>query len=308
MIIFNALLKKFIKIVNFLVIIMAKVDSFKELSKKQDELLKKDFYFGSIGLLTLNLDKENYRFHSRLGANEAGASYPIFLSAWQEFKSENLSLKIKRGNDGVFNLALEILSKKFSYLKSKVQYRQEKGSTRPSVSLEYLHDSLRASAEFTLGSIHGSLTFGRPEIGLGIEGLVDLEHGKANLSTIAGWWFKENSKFLLKHETVDSNPLALGKFEASFYRKIEENFELASKVKCDWVDKAIDIEAVGNYKCDKNHSVKGKVSSLGKIAFAWKNLLSENINTIVSAETSADSLFRHSFQDIKFGFRLNINQ
>ena len=115
------------------------------------------------------------------------------------------------------------------------------------------------------------------------------------------------SKFLIKHSTVDSNPWDLGKFEIGMYRKVDSNLKLAAKVKCDWIDKATEFEVGGDYTIDSNNSLKAKVNSSGKLDFAWRNALSKTINAVISAETTTDTLFSHSFQDIKFGFRLNIS-
>lgn len=287
---------------------MVKLESFKDLSKKQDDLLKKNFYIGSIGLVTLSISRENHTFHGRLGENESGASFPLFLSAWQEYKSDSWALKLKRGNHGVFNLGLEVFPKSLNNFNAKFSYQQEKGSTKPSLIINFANDKVKASAELTQGSVYNSFTCGTPKVGGGLETAADLEHGKFSLAALALWWGEKHSRFVAKHETVDSNPFTFGKFDLGMYRKIDKSLKIAANVKCNWVDKATDIEMSGEYQTDSNGSIKGKINSAGTIGAAWKKTFSPSICTVINAETSSESLFAHSFLDIKFGFRLNITQ
>ena len=287
---------------------MVKLESFKDLSKKQDHLLTKGFYVGSISLLTLKINRDNYRFHGRLGENEPGASFPLFLSAWQQYKVDTWGVKLKRGNDGVFNLGVKLYPKKFSQITAKFQYRQEKGSTLPSLTVNFANPNVKVTTEVTQGSLHTNLTAGTPTYGAGFEAFADFEHAKVSLSNVAAWWAEKGSRFVVKHETVDSNPFAVGKFEIGMFRKINVDTKMAAKVKCNWVDKATEIHLAGEYKQNPESVWKTKINSFGAIGAAWKKVFSPSISTVISAETSLDSLFGHSFQDIKYGFRLNLTQ
>lgn len=285
---------------------MSELEAYKDLCKKQGNLLRKDFYFGSLFLVKFGIARGAYKFSGRLSENEPGASYPLYLSGWQEYTKEEWSLKAKKASDGSLRIALDLSPKKYQNLKVKAQYRQVSGN--PSIGFEYLHSKARANCEVTCGSAHCNLVFGSKKLGFGAEGLVDYNTLKPSLTSLACWWVHKHSRLVLKHENVDSNTISLGKFDISLYQKVDSNTKFAASAKIDCVGKALDIEAGGENKWDATTTGKWKIDSSGKIALALKKQWSDALTSVLSAETSSETLKNHAFRDTKFGIRLNINQ
>ena len=281
---------------------MSKVDSFFNLCKKQEDLINKDFYFGSTFLTTLTLVSKNSRFHSRVGLNEPHASYPVFASAWQELKSGPYTYKGKKVSDGGLKLSVSYAPPTYPELTIKANYIQVTDS--PNLILQYSSQSLNLNFKSKLDSFELSATAGTEKYGFCSQ--IQNQYKKIlPLSALLGCWLQgSNYRFILKHR-IDEQNWSVGTTTLSIYQDIE-SLSLASFGKFCWLDKTFDLNLGLKYKIDESNSIKSKINK-DKLGLVWFKYWSPKINTSLSGELDIQSYPIKCFKDSSFGFRVNFN-
>jgi hypothetical protein len=282
---------------------MSSLDSFKELTKDHEDLLRKDFYFGRLMIVTLSAYRNSSEFHSRLSLNESGANYPVFASAWERLTWGDLSLKGKKQSDGKLKLSSSYTSPSYP-LKVTLNYQQVSESSN--IQLEYKTSSL--FLELLCKPEVFSLSFNTGNSSFGFGGLFSSDYLSflPKSPTLILWSKVSNSKFFLKHQSQDSNLLKPGTIEFGLLKK-QEKTEIASSAKYIWGSKSLFLSVGGLYKIDSQTSMKGRIASNGRVGLVHMHKLSESISSKISLETPCFPFRPNGINDLKFGLRLDLN-
>lgn len=284
---------------------MAKLDNFTGLTKTQEDLLKKYYCFGSLGLLNLNVVNDAFTFHTRVAQrSEQGTR----ASAWLQYKNDLLLLKAKKRNDKFSHYKLELTpTKVIENLKAifECKLAAGEGKNDASVALEYSSEKFKEKITYLThqNAVRLQLTAGKPEVGFGLDAKVKIEGFQVENVTPAFWWFKDGARLVVKH--VGNDFKSFGSFEASFFQAISGDTNFGSKVVTNWNSKATTIEVGGDYKYDANTLVKAKINSVGNIGMALTKTLSDKLRVSVATEYKAQSLLAHSNDGYKFGLRFD---
>ena len=288
---------------------MVKLENFKDLTIKQENLLKKNYSFGSVGLLNLNIKNNDLTFHSRI--SEKADKGPL-ASASLEYKNDFISLKGKKRNDTFSYYKLEVTPNKvIKDFKAVLDCKILKSDSfvDSSVAVEYKHEKFLGKLAYLTQTnvVNAQVTIGKPEYGVGFDGKLDVGTKQLAGLTTALWWFKKNSRLVFKHIGTNAELFALGNFELSYYQKISPLAHIGSKVSTNWKSKVTEIEVGGDYKFDRNTLIKGKINSEGNIGLSFARSLSSQLKATIATEINTDNLVRHSSKGYKLGVRFDFN-
>jgi hypothetical protein len=287
---------------------MAKLETFSNLTRPQEDLLKKYYCFGSLALLNVNIVNDKFTFHTRL--SERHSEHPR-ASAWLQFKNDLVSVKAKKRNDRFSHYRLEVTPSKLSqYLKAMFECKllPEGGSTDASLNVEYNHERCKTKWSYLTAKnlVRLQANLGRGDYGLGLEAKLDLDSLAISEHVLAFWWFKGNSRLVTKHlgKAFDQ----VGDFEVSYLHGVSETATLASKVVTRWASRSTSLEVGGEYKYDGNTLLKGKVNSDGRLALALSKSVTPTLRVSAASELSASSLLTNHADTYKFGLRFDFTQ
>ncbi|CAG9324835.1 unnamed protein product [Blepharisma stoltei] len=291
---------------------MVKLENYSGLTKKQEDLLKKHYCYGSFALLNINLSQSDFVFHTRAAAKHPNTLVPILASSWLQMRNNSLSLKSKLRTDGLTHFIFEMSPKSIienTKLKAEWKVSQVKGvqNAEPSATLEYSHPSAKAKLTFVENPLQlkGNLTIGKPQYGVGLDGKFDLTSQKLSGYNFALWFFRKHSKVVLKHVGTNADELALGNVELSYYQKLSPLAHFGSKVTTKLAGGETSIEFGGDYKYDENTLLKGKLNTDGKLGLAMSRQLNKAMTFTVGSEIDTKEVAANRFHDYKLGFRLD---
>ncbi|OMJ66205.1 hypothetical protein SteCoe_37044 [Stentor coeruleus] len=284
---------------------MAKLENFTGLTKSQEDLLKKYYCFGSLGLLNFNVANNTFTFHTRIAERKEQVTR---ASAWLQYKNDLFLLKAKKRNDRFSHYKLELTpSKAIQNFKAIFECKLTGAESKndASVAVEYNHEKFKEKITYfnNQNSLRFQITTGKPEYGFGLDAKLKLEDKEFENLTSAFWWAKSGARLVVKH--VGKDYKSFGNFEASFFQAISPLANLASKVVTDWNTKATTVEVGGDYKYDDSTFVKGKINSNGNLALALTRTLNNKLRASIATEYKAQSLLAHSNEGYKFGIRFD---
>lgn len=288
---------------------MVKLENFSGLTKKQEDLLKKNYCFGSAGLLNINVVNSNMTFHSRVSEkpNESPRA-----SAWLQFRNDLFLVKGKKRNDKFSYYKLEVTPTEFvKNFKAifECKLKGSDGTKDPSISAEYNHEQARGKLTYYTdpSSLRAQVTFGKPEFGAGLDTKFQLDSKTFTSYNAAVWWVKKGSKLVLKHIGTNSETFALGNFEVSYFQKLNKDTHLGSKVVANCESKEMTLEVGGDYKYDANTIMKGKINSVGNIGLAFSRAINERLRATIATEVNSQSLISHSCDGYRLGVRFDFS-
>lgn len=284
---------------------MAKLETFSNLTRPQEDLLKKYYCFGSLALVNVNIVNDKFTFHTRL--SERHAEHPR-ASAWLQFKNDLFLVKGKKRNDRFSHYKLEVTPAKLSKdLKAVLECKLVPDGSAPDASLNVEYNKERCKSKWTYFTAKHLLrmqnTFGRGDYGLGLEAKADLESLALTDHTVAFWWFKDSSRLVAKH--IGKSFETLGDFEVSYLHRVNDSATLASKVTTKWASRSTALEVGGEYKYDESTWLKGKLNSDGKAALALTKTLTSTLRVSAATELAASSLLTQHADTYKFGLRFD---
>ena len=287
---------------------MAKLETFSNLTRPQEDLLKKYYCFGSLALLNVNVANDKFTFHTRL--SERHGEHPR-ASAWLQFKNDLFLVKGKKRNDRFSHYKLELTpAKLLQNLKAVFECKILPDGVSPDASLNVEYNIEKCKSKWTYFTNKNVLrvqnTFGRGDYGLGVEAKADLESLALTDHILAFWWFKDSSRLVAKHAGKSFDKL--GEFEVSYLNHVNDSATLASKVTTKWASRTTALEVGGEYKYDENTWLKGKLNSEGKAALALTKTLTSTLRVSAATELTASSLLTQHADTYKFGVRFDFTQ
>jgi len=292
---------------------MAKLESFSGLTRKQEDLLKKNYCFGALAMAYFKVQKPEFCFKAR-GSQSSGPSKNLLVagSSSIEYKRNTSVFKFKRSTEGVFNYSIEYVPEA---LAKELKLGAESQLTRPTQKLEnsgfleYCHPNARGKLSISDSplTLKGALTLGYPEYGLAVDTKFDLNSQKLTTYNAALYWFRKHRKIVVKHLSKNPEILELGDVLVSYYQKLDSKTHIGSSVSFNAHNKTTSVEFGGDYKIDESTKLKGKVATNGIVSVAYQKQLSDSLGITVASQVDAKKVSSNSINDFKFGFRLDFN-
>jgi hypothetical protein len=293
---------------------MVRLEGYSSLSKKQEDLLKLGFSYDRQALVTVTSDAPDLRFKARAAHLKPSATTPVLASTSVHFKKDLLTFTAKRRSDSLSHFIFEYTPKdlipnlKFKS-EARITHSASGDRVEPSATVDYSHTLGKAKLTVSdnPGVAKASVTFGKPEYGVGLDGKFEFGLGRFTGYNVAGWWFRKHAKLVVKHVGTDKSNYAVGDCVMSYYQKLTPLTHLASLVKVNWPTKNTYIEVGGDYKYDDKTLLKAKTNSDGKVGLAFIHKLSSNLKVTLATEVDSKKVTSASVTDYAFGFRLDFN-
>jgi Eukaryotic porin len=287
---------------------MVKLEEFRNLNKKENDLLNKNYCSNTFAGLKACLKQDDIMFVTK--AYQLKSSN-LLLSALLEYKKNNLLVKINKKSDGLAYFLLEYSPIQIPNLLASLEYKlinkgTQKKST-PGLIINYFNEKakFRAVLQDNPLIINFSLTAGMPEYGLGLDWKFALTSQKYTEYSIATWWFKKNSRLIAKYTGTE---LSNSTLELSYYLKINPSLRAASLVTTNWANKATSIRIGADYKFDEITKFKGNIDSNGKIQISMQRKLTDQLDIILGSRLDTKEITSNAINEYSFGFIINFNK
>lgn len=279
---------------------MAQLDSFRELTRPQEELLKKDFYSGSLFLLNTCFEKSNSVFNAKIRLNEPGSAMPVFMSAWERINWDNIRIKGKKRSDGNLTLGLDYDFKDYP-INAKINYVQV--TDKSNLKVQYKGSSLVLELLCKPDQFSFSFNLGKKSFGLAGEVSSDYSLAPSSHSLVL-WGKSRSSTYFLKHKTLNDSLLTPGHFEFGFIKSIGQS-HLSASAQYLPLTKSLSLSLSALHELSSQSSVKALLSSDGKISLVHTHRLSPALAFKSQCEFSSYPVPCLQTSDLKLGFCLD---
>ena len=288
---------------------MAKLESYSNLTKPQDDLMKKNFCVGQDLALSIYARSAGVivksSFKQKIDALH-GSSH--FGSTYFQYKGPALTLKQELGSNSLSKTTVEYIPEKYPQFKDKfeVESNVNENLEKHSISVEYTHEKLKGKLavadDFTvkLSGVFGLKSY----FGGGIDLAFDTNRKRFNGYNAALWLFKEDYKAVLKHVSTNKKGYSLGNLVASVYLPKVKDLEIAAVGSYTVQNGEYSVQGVVQKKLENGNLVKARTDLNGLVGFALRNKLSSAITVVSAAEFNIFDASR----SLKFGLRLKFNQ
>lgn len=285
---------------------MAQLESFANLSKLQEDLCKKNFCVGQDLALSAYAKasgltvKSSYKQKGVEGKEASTSGSTYFM-----YKNANFSVKQELSSTSLVKSSVEYSPESKSNLKAKAEFESQNERQKISLSLESIHDRCRCKAtvvnDFTSKL---NVVFGRNNAGGGFDVLFDPSQKRLTTYNAAFWYFKDNYRTVIKHESLDKNAYSLGNLIATFYSSKRQNILLGGSVKYNHSEKNLFLELAGQKKLDDKTLVKAKLNQCGYLWLALRSKVSEKVTVVTGAKLN---MFIKT-SPFEYGIRIKFNQ
>lgn len=286
---------------------MARLESFTNLSRKQEDLLNKGYCYGTLGLAVFSHRTADLLFKTRIGKRFGGA---VVSNMSGSFKHGDLTFTPKQKTDGSHLVSFEYNPDKDNKLKGELKLVTDaKGavvSNEPTISVEHSQDNLKVKVAVTKGPVAKlNGTFGRTDIGFGVETKLALNALALPKLNLASWYNLSKTNMLFKLDGLDIVERTVEKISASLLLNVNPTVRFGSLVTFDEKTKTVSAEFGGDYQLTEKTLVKGKVDNVGTIGVAVHQQLNEHVKLSIASQVASAKVVGNALSDFKFGFRFD---
>jgi hypothetical protein len=282
---------------------MAKLESFADLTKLQEDLLKKNFCLAQ----------------------------PLALSLYARSGTLSVKSSMKQTSSSSHGLAyIQLLTNRFKAkqefascgsVKSLVEYTPE---TRPELKLKAELESSRSTelqkasftVEKTLENHRHKLVFADNmtvrfsgvhrlgAFGVGGDFLFDLGPMRLTTYNAALWLCRDNLRAVLKHESTNTREFVPGNLVGSVFVSQFRGLALGGTVKLALAQQEVTASAGLETKVGENNVVKARIDSERNLGIAIRSKVNEKVTVVVASQAGVGE----RKAPLKFGLRVKINQ
>lgn len=296
---------------------MVRIEDYSDLNRKQRELLSKGFNYKSPFLGSFSFEEKGIVFrvkasdknplaslaslykqagHSTVGSQSITHTYGNFL------------LRAKRGKDEV------------SYMSLTYNPQEVPGdlklitliSTKSKPSLEVIYNHSNAVTRFKLDTIYNlnaRASLGKPELGAGFKGNLNLQELSLSKYEFGFWWFKKHRKMVAKHiYTGKYRTMILDRLLFSYYQKLNPTTHLAGSARLNLNSLDFFLEFGARHQLDDTNFIKAKLNSKGQLSLAHSINLLTLLHFNTSAQIDLRKLSSDAVNSYKLGIRLDFKK
>ncbi|OMJ80641.1 hypothetical protein SteCoe_19076 [Stentor coeruleus] len=285
---------------------MAQLESFANLSKLQEDLCKKNFCVAQDMALTAYAKasgltvKTSYKQKTQEGKGTASSGSTYFL-----YKNSNFTVKQELASSSLVKSSVEYVPESKPHLKYKAEFETLGDNEKIALSLESVHQKCRYKAVLVDDiTAKFNVVFGHSHVGGGFDVLFDLGPMRFTTYNAAFWYFKDNYRAVIKHESVNKTGYSLGNIVASFYSSKRADVLLGGAVKFNYFDRNLYIELASQKKINDTTLVKSKLNQCGYLWLALRSKFTEKVTFVAGAKFN---IFLKT-SPFEYGFRVKFNQ
>lgn len=282
---------------------MAKLESYSNLSKLQEDLWKKNFCSNFNLGLSLYSKTSDLTVKSSFTQNSSDKGHTTFGSTYFQYKTPQWLFKDQFTSASLLKSTIEYVPPQVPQAKLKVELETSKPEVyKSNISGEYSHANYKAKgALVNFNDLKLSSVFGSNGNGLGIDLVFKLDTKNLSALGLALWTYKPTWRGVLKYTCVDKDSLALGDVSGSLYLARCENYSFGAAV--GWKNQALSVQGVGQWNVKDGQIVKARVDQDGKLGLALRT----KVGGVTFVNGTEFSLLDHT-GTFKYGFRVKINQ
>lgn len=293
---------------------MALLESFTNVTKLSDDLLKKNFCLGQNLAVSLYASKDNFNFKTSF--KQASDPNTTSTSTYFQYKGQNLSIKQEfSGSNTESSNKLEPLSKLKTtaeytseskpYLKGKLELDSGAGYQKNTLSAEVTKVNYRYKVGLSDDAVFKlSGVYGKSEIGAGLELTYDLGPVRLTQYNAAFWFNKNNWRGVLKHESSNPREYELGNLVGSLYLRSIYKCSVGVRGLVNLSNATRSLSLAAENRLDQNNLIKARLNSEGNLALALRSRVSKLVQLTAAMEFKP--LDKQS--EVNYGLRIKLNQ
>jgi hypothetical protein len=285
---------------------MVRLESYSSLTRKQEDLFKKNYCYNSFGLATFSHQTSDLLFKTRVARQFKG---PVKFNLSGAFKHGDFTFTPKQKTDGSQLLAFDFTPDKDNKLRGELKLVTEAGAVKtqePTLSVEHSRDNARVKLALTSDlSAKFSGTFGQTDLGFGVDTKVSLNALATPTFNLAGWYNLSRTNSVFKAEGLDLTTRTVSKLSASTYLNISPFVRAGSLITFDIKEKTVSTTFGAEYQLTDKTLLKGKLDNAGTVAVALQQSLSSHVKLGIASQVETAKVVAGSYSDFKFGFRLD---
>lgn len=293
---------------------MAQLESFTNLTKLTDDLLKKNFCVNQNLALGLYASVDHFKFKSSIKQT----SDPNKTSALTYFQYKGQNLSIKQELAGTHQESIDNLEP-VGKLKSTIEYTPE---SRPHIKAKFELDSGAGYQKNTLSAevsksnhkykfgvsddavFKFSGVYGKPQLGGGLELTYDLGPVRFTQYNAAVWLNQNSWKGVLKHESSNTREYQLGNIIGSLYLQSVYDWSIGVRGLVNLSNATSCLSVAGERIFDKSNSIKARLNSEGRLALALRS----KVGDLVQLTTAMEFSPLDKYSEVNYGLRIKLNQ
>lgn len=289
---------------------MAKLEWYNDLTKFQEDLVKKGFCFNQAFAITtyckapsLNLVyKASFKQlldseHSSYTASSASFAYNSSPYSYTQTLSTDKSFKTSFSYIPAWNKSLKFLA---DLSHSKLQ-----NTSSSKLSCEYTSKHIKSQLNLeNLKSFNIQATSQYKQCGLGIDLTINSEHKRLSKYDMSFWWFRNDYRLVIKHLSNSPKQYKFGHVLGSLYYKASKDLEVGGQVIYEKSNGGCQSVVAGRFRVDDGKELKGRLDDTGMLGISLRNKIGDMVTVVTAGQANVLDPQLH----FQFGFRIKLNQ
>ncbi|OMJ75217.1 hypothetical protein SteCoe_25695 [Stentor coeruleus] len=289
---------------------MAKLEWYNDLTKFQEDLVKKGFCFGQAFAITtyckapsLNLlYKASFKQlldseHSSYTASSTSFTYNSSPYSYTQTLSTDKSFKNSFSYTPEWNKSLKFLA--------DLNHSKLQNTSTFKLSCEYTSKYIKSHLSLeNLKSVNIQATSQYKQCGLGVDLTINSEHKRLSKYDMGFWWFRDDYRLVIKHLSNSPKQYKFGHILGSLYYKVSKDFDLAGQVVYEKLNGGCQSSVAGRLRVDDGKELKGRLDDTGMLGISLRNKVGDMVTLITAGQANILDSQLH----FQVGFRIKINQ
>ncbi|CAG9334200.1 unnamed protein product [Blepharisma stoltei] len=291
---------------------MAKLESYSNLTKLQEDLLKKGYCFGQLAALAVYTKHESgLNTKTSLKQVKSTTDVPnITGTTYFKFTDPRFALKQEFQTSLLYKTILEFTPEKFKNVKGKIEVEANRatGACKQTASVECSSD--KTKSKVAIGSDHlfkTSIVRSFGSFGAGIDFAFDLNTWRFGTYNAAAYYFADKYRAVLKHISTDNKAYTFGNLVGSFYfvQTAQTKFGAAATVSSAGLS---DLTVGFQHALSDNKTLKGRISKNGTVGWNLRAKVNQYVSVTTANQFNLKSFCSSENPNWQLGLRVKINQ
>lgn len=291
---------------------MAKIESYSNLTKLQDDLVKKGYCFGHLVALALYTKHESgLSTKTSLKQVKSTTDTPnVTGSTYFKFADAGLLLKQEFQTSLLYKSTLEYTPESYKQIKDKleIEVNRATGAIKETASVEYSNDSLKskiAVASDKFVKLSAVKSFGK--FGGGVDVAFDLNQTRFSAYNAAIYYFADQYRAVLKHVSTDAKAYTFGNLVGSVHYNYSDSTKVGGAVTVSNAGSANIIVGL-QHTLSPNKTFKARVDEQGVFGWNLRTKISQYVSVTTANQMNIKSFTGSENPNWQLGLRIKLNQ
>ncbi|CAG9321812.1 unnamed protein product [Blepharisma stoltei] len=291
---------------------MAKIESYSNLTKLQEDLLKKGYCFGQlIALAVYTKHESGVNTKTSLKQVKSTTDVPnINGTTYFKLTDPRFTLKQEFQTSLLYKTILEITPEKFKNLKGKVEVEVNRATGAAKETLSVECNTEKTKAKLALGSdklFKTSIVRSFGSFGAGFDFGFDLNTWRLGTYNAAAYYFADKYRAVLKHVSTDSKAYTFGNLVGSLYYNYAADTKIGATTTVN-NEGVADLTLGFQHALSGNKTFKGRVSKSGVVGWNLRAKINPYVSVTTANQFNLKSFYSSENPNWQIGLRVKINQ